>query len=86
MYTDITITEVFENFFNQYQDMELAEESFRETMQTDSDLKEMYREWCDETGYTNKKGFRSYFQNKHESDNIWDSIFPNSEEYEGYDQ
>ena len=86
MITEKTITDVFESFFQRYKDLELAEEAFREEMAHDDELKNMYIEWCDEIGYSDRKGFKTYFENKHESDNIWDSIFPNSEEYEGYER
>lgn len=79
------ITELFEFHLSQCQDMELAEENFREEMESNPDLKKQYKEWCEEMGYTERKGFKSYFLNKSESDNIWDSIYPNREELEGYD-
>ena len=54
-------------------------------MKKDSDLKNLYADWCDEMGYTERKGFKSYFLNKSEGENIWDTIFPNAEELEGYE-
>ena len=81
-----SIIEVFERLYQENgKDVEAADESFREEMKEDPALKELYISWCDEMGYTERKGFRSYFLNKSESENIWDSIFPNKEEYDGYD-
>ncbi|MEG1617198.1 MAG: hypothetical protein RR202_12175 [Bacteroidales bacterium] len=79
------ITEVFEIHFQNYGEIELAEESFRESMKDNAPLKSQYRDWCDDMGYTDRKGFRSYFINKNDSESIWDSIFPNKEEYEEYE-
>ncbi|MGL4292734.1 MAG: hypothetical protein ACRCSQ_04075 [Bacteroidales bacterium] len=79
------ITELFEYHFSQCQDLELAEDNFREEIEGDPALKKNYKEWCDEMGYTDRKGFRSYFINKHDSDNIWDDMYPNREELEEYD-
>lgn len=80
------ITEVFEKYYSKSNhDIELAEERFRDDMKKDSDLKNLYADWCDEMGYTERKGFKSYFLNKSEGENIWDTIFPNAEELEGYE-
>ncbi|MDO5570370.1 MAG: hypothetical protein Q4F97_02755 [Bacteroidales bacterium] len=79
------ITDVFEFHYNESHDVNEAEQSFREAMKNDSNLKDLYRNWCDEMGYTERKGFKSYFINKAEGDNIWDSIFPNKEELDEYD-
>lgn len=79
------ITELFEFHMSQFSDIELAEENFREEINNNPRLKQQYKEWCDELGYSERKGFRSYFLNKTESDNIWDSMYPNPEELEEYD-
>lgn len=79
------IPDIFEFHITQYSEIELAEQSFREELKTNSKLKKEYIEWCDELGYSERKGFKSYFINKQESEGIWDSIFPNKEEYEEYE-
>lgn len=79
------ITELFEHYFSQTEDMTLAEELFREHLKTNTVLKLQYQDWCDEMGYTDRKGFRSYFINKNETESIWDTIFPNAEEYDEYE-
>ncbi|MEG1587106.1 MAG: hypothetical protein RR346_09535 [Bacteroidales bacterium] len=79
------ITELFEFYFSQFQDIALAEENFRENMQQDPELKKHYKEWCDEMGYTERKGFKSYFMNKSDSENFWEAMYPNREELEEYD-
>ena len=82
-----SIVEIFEGVFsNSDHNLKVAEEEFRELVKADPDVKRIYQEWCDEMGYTERKGFKSYFINKSESDdNIWDTIFPNSEELDGYE-
>ncbi|MEG0948021.1 MAG: hypothetical protein RR212_07350 [Bacteroidales bacterium] len=79
------ITELFEFHMSQFNDMELAEENFREEIEHHPDLKQQYKNWCEEMGYSDRKGFRSYFLNKGEADNIWSDMYPNREELEEYD-
>ncbi len=80
------IQDIFENIFSESDyDLKTAEEEFRELLKTDVNVKSIYKEWCDEMGYTERKGFKSYFVNKNESETIWDTIFPNAEELDGYE-
>ena len=80
------IVEIFENIFSESDyNLKIAEEDFRDLIKTDIKVKTIYEDWCDEMGYSLRKGFKSYFINKNESDNIWDTIFPNSEELDGYE-
>ena len=49
-------------------------------------LQDEYTEWCAAMGYSEKKGFEEvYYEYVEHSDSIWDSIYPNKEEFDGYD-
>lgn len=81
-----TITEFFDRFIKSSSDLEAAEEAFKAELKADLDAQEEYSEWCAVMGYTERKGFSEYYQDCLErNDGIWDSIFPNKEEYDGYD-
>lgn len=79
------ITELFEFHMSQFDDIELAEESFREEIGHSPALKQQYKGWCEEMGYSDRKGFKTYFLNKGETDTIWLDMYPNREELEEYD-
>lgn len=79
------ITDVFEFHMAQFGDIHQAEDNFRDELESDPKLQKLYKDWCDEMGYSERKGFRSYFINKAEEESIWDEIYPNSEELDEYD-
>ena len=82
---DRDITEVFENFIKEYRSLEDSSDAFFEALDADEILQDEYREWCDAMGYSEKKGFAGYYHEYIESqDSIWDSMFPNKEEYNDY--
>ena len=76
------ITDLFEIYLERSNgDIEKAEEYFREAMSEDNRLHKEYLEWCDEVGYTNRKGFKCYFMNKPDNDPTWDHYFHIMSEY-----
>ena len=79
------ITEIFESFYKQFERLDLAEDNFMETLKENAEMKKQYENWCDEMGYSVRKGFKSYFMNKSDSESIWDSFYPNREELDEYD-
>ncbi|MCP9613029.1 hypothetical protein [Coprobacter tertius] len=79
---DRDITEVFENLIQKYREYEAAYEVFLTMIESDETLQEDYSEWCAAMGYSEKKGFAGFYDEYIERDDtIWDSIFPNREEY-----
>ncbi len=74
------MNEVYANSNN----LHVAEDEFFNAIEENEELRERYKEWCDEMGYTMRKGFRSHIIDQ-DSDNIWDSMYPNKEELEGYE-
>ncbi len=83
---DIGITEFFESLIKQYREFEPSLEAFKRTLEEDITLQDEYTEWCDAMGYSEKKGFEEFYNDYIEhSNSIWDSIYPNKEEFDGYD-
>ena len=79
---DRDIIEVFENFIKQYGSLEDSSDAFFEALANDEILQNEYREWCEAMGYSEKKGFAGYYREYIDTkDSIWDSMFPNREEY-----
>ncbi len=80
----ITIMEHITDFFNemlrQYGSIDIAEAEFKKLVHEDPELRERYREWCQEVGSSEKKGFLDYCEEYLESqDSIWDNL---KDEYE----
>ncbi|WP_455498363.1 hypothetical protein [Coprobacter sp.] len=83
---DVDIEELFENLIKKYREQEAAFEELKLMLEDDEELKKSYEEWCAAMACSEKKGFGIFYQEYMErDDSIWDSIFPNKEEYDGYD-
>ena len=83
---DVGITELFETLIKQYRELEPSLAAFKQALEEDITLQDEYTEWCDAMGYSEKKGFEEfYYEYIEHSDSIWDSIYPNKEEFVGYD-
>ncbi len=79
------IEELLEDLIQKYPDVEVAEEQWNALLNADEELKSNYSEWCIAKGYNEKRAFTLFYQDYvSREDNIWDSIFPNQEEYDGY--
>lgn len=80
---DRDITDVFEQFILEYTSLEDADNAFFDRLAGDEPLRDEYREWCSATGYSERKGFAGFYHDYFDRhDAIWDSIFPNNEEYD----
>ena len=79
------ITDVFDFYLSQFADIHMAEDNFRDELEGDPELRQQYKDWCDEMGYSERIGFRCYNINRAEAESIWDEIYPNAEELDGYD-
>ncbi len=78
------VTEIMQAFYVKHNDLVISEKRFHETLELDKELRELYKEWCDDMGVSERKGFRYYIENQ-EQDTIWDSMYPNREELEEYE-
>lgn len=75
-----SITELFDDMLRQYGSADIAEAEFKKLLHEDADVKALYREWCDEVGSSEKRGFLDYCEEYFDSqESIWDSL---KDEYE----
>ncbi len=69
------LTEYFIHIIKQSDSLDIAESEFKRALIDDDELRKEYREYCRETGTSEKNGFldfcEEYMQNQ---DNVWDSL------------
>ncbi len=81
----LDIEEILESLIKKHHDVEMAEEQLNTMLESDDELRNNYEEWCISRGYNIKRAFKTYCEEyTPQNDGIWDSIFPNEEEYDGY--
>lgn len=69
------LTYFFTELLTQHRSIDIAEAEFRRLMDDDDDLRAEYKEWCDENGYTEKRGFLEFCEEYLDSqDSIWESL------------
>ncbi len=63
------------SLIDQYRSIDIVESEFKRMLNEDNTIKDDYISWCEEFGYSPKKGYREYIQQIFESeDSIWDSF------------
>lgn len=63
------------NLLEEHSDTALAEAEFKRIMADDAELRESYREWCQERGYSTRRGFADFAEEYIEQhDAVWDSL------------
>lgn len=78
---EMDLTELFDILIKQYGDIDSSQEALRLKMEEDPELAENYKDWCENLGYSEKKGFAIYYKEYLDrTDSIWDSIYPNPED------
>lgn len=76
------ITELFDNIWEQYRSLELAESEFRHLIVDDDDLRRTYRAWCAEQEVSEKRGFIDYCrQLLEQEESRYDALAPDEEDY-----
>lgn len=69
------ITELFDSLLRQYGSADIAEAEFKKMIHEEPELRAAYREWCDEVGSSERKGFHDYCEEYFASqDSIWDNL------------
>ena len=69
------ITDIFIEVLNQAGSVDIAEAEFKKMIHEDPELRASYRQWCDEVGSSEKRGFLDYCEEYFESqDSIWDNL------------
>lgn len=70
-----SITDLFDDLLQHCGSTDIAEAEFKKLIHEDHELKARYREWCDEVGSSEKRGFFDYCEEYFESqDSIWDNL------------
>ena len=76
-------TQFLINLIEELHGSDLAEAEFKRILADDTELRDQYREWCDERGYAMRNGFRDFADEySAERDSIWDTL----EDYDDNDE
>lgn len=69
------IIEVFNNYLTTYGSVDIAEAEFKHMIQDDSHVRDLYREWCDSVGSSEKNGFFDYCDEYLDTQNdVWNTL------------
>ncbi len=69
------ITDLFNDMLRQYGSIDIAEAEFKKMIHEDPDIRARYRDWCDEVGSSEKRGFMDYCEEYMESqESILDNL------------
>lgn len=70
-----SITDLFNDMLHHCGSTDIAEAEFKILIHEDPELRARYREWCDEVGSSEKRGFLDYCEEYFDSqDSIWDNL------------
>lgn len=76
-----TITDLFDDMLRQYGSTDIAEAEFKKLIHEDPEIKAQYRQWCDEVGSSEKRGFLDYCEEYFDSqESIWDNLKDDDDE------
>lgn len=65
----------FEEVLRSHGNVDIAEAEFKRLIADDNDLHELYREWCAETGHTERHGFLDWAEEYISNQNsVWDTL------------
>lgn len=69
------ITQLFDDLLKTCGSIDIAEVEFKRMIHEDLALRDRYRQWCDESGYSEKRGFLDYADEYLDSQaSIWDNL------------
>lgn len=69
------IEEFFISILNECGSIDIAESEFKHRIAEEEDLKARYQEWCDETGYSYRRGFLDFCEEYLDSqNNLFDTL------------
>ncbi len=72
---NIDIEEIIHTLIDQNGSIDFVESEFARMIDNDSELKNAYKEWCDDLGYSQKSGYKDYIEEVFESqDSVWDTL------------
>lgn len=68
-------TDLFDNLLHSCGSVDIAEAEFKRMISDSPDLRAEYRQWCHDTGHTERRGFLDYAEEYLESqDSVWDTL------------
>lgn len=69
------ITDFIKDLLAQHRSIDIAEAEFLRLMADDDELRLEYKQWCDDNGFTEKRGFLDFCEEYMDSQNsIWESL------------
>lgn len=69
------LTYFFIELITQHRQIDIAEAEFRRLMEDDEELRVDYRTWCEENGYSEKRGFSEFCEEYLDSqDSKWETL------------
>lgn len=72
---DEEITDLFIKVLREAGSVDMAEAEFKKMTGEDDDLHRHYRDWCMETGNTERRGFIDYCEEYlNEQDSVWENL------------
>lgn len=69
------ITEYFTELIENSRSIDVAESEFKRIVADDNALREVYKQWCADNGYTTRRGFAEYadqYVERHQE--IWETL------------
>lgn len=69
------IVTFFTDIINQAGSYDIARAEFFRIIADDDELQQQYREWCDENGFSERKGFNEFIDQRIDShESVWSSL------------
>ena len=71
----VNIEDLLHSLIDQSRSIDIVEREFKRMLDDDSELNDEYVAWCEEMGFSVRKGYHEYIQQISDSeDSIWDSF------------
>ena len=69
------IEELLRSLIDQHRSIDIVESEFKRILNEDKTIKDDYTAWCEEEGYSYRKGYHEFIQQFFDSENsIWNSF------------
>lgn len=69
------IEDLLRSLIEQHRSIDIVESEFKRLLNEDPTIKDDYSIWCEESGYSYKKGYHEFIQQIFDSeDSIWDTF------------
>lgn len=69
------ITLIFNDIIRQYGSVDIADSEFKKRIHEDTNLRALYRQWCNEVGSSEKDGFLDFCEEYMETQNdVWNTL------------